>query len=57
MGKQRMIVVEPYLPSDEARVFDAFPDVLFVGTALARHPEILPLLIEQDRDRLVQVQE
>lgn len=53
----RRIVVEPWLPAGEARVFEPWPDVLFVGTAMARHPVILPELIRQDRERLVQEQE
>jgi len=53
----RRIVETPYLPPDHGQVFNAMPDVLFVGTRLARHPEILPRLVEQDRERLVQEQE
>jgi hypothetical protein len=53
----RRIVVTTQIPPSKAVVHDLEPGILFVGTEMALHPEILTVLIRQDRERLVQVQE
>jgi hypothetical protein len=57
LGSYRAVQVCPWLPDDEAWTIVSDPGVLFVGLAVARHPEVLARLVADDRERLVQVQE
>ena len=47
----------PELPDDEAWTLVEWPGVLYVGLAVARHPEVHARLVADDRERLVQEQE
>jgi hypothetical protein len=55
--KPRFIVETSALPAGSANVYDCLPNVLYVGSAVARIPWVRDLIIKQDRGRLVQEQE